>query len=113
MIEYVKDMVPGQNFDRFECEVTAANPTTTSDKDGMTRTWQNLTVKDKNGETVLLVLWGVQCDEFIVGDNLALKLGYCKEYNGQRQISTGKIGLITRVRCEDKKPEVKVKKAKK
>lgn len=92
----IKEMVAGQNFERFECEVTAVNPTNTYDKDGEVRRVQNLIVKDKNGETVLLVLWGAQVDEFEMGDKLLLKLGYCKEYNGQKQISTGKIGLITR-----------------
>jgi ssDNA-binding replication factor A large subunit len=107
MVETIDEMSIGLNFDRFECEVVISNKTNEYDRNGLKSRVQNLIVKDKKEKTVTLVLWNSQTDEFLPGDKILLKDGFCKEYDGNKQISTGKFGLITRVKCEEKKKKTK------
>ena len=97
MADKISELEEGKNFDRFECEVVIANNTNEYIKDGLKTRVQNLSVKDVEGKTVTLVLWNFQTDEFVAGDKILIKGGYCKIYDGNKQISTGKLGLITRV----------------
>ena len=101
-------MQVGKNFDRFEGVVIAANEVKEYTKDGLKTKVQDMTVQDKTGKNVTLILWNSQTGEFVPGDKVLMKDGYCKEYQGNKQISTGKFGLITRPR-EEFKAEEKVK----
>jgi len=49
--------------------------------------------KDSGGE-VSLSLWNEQCDQFEEGDTVRIRDGWCSEFNGQLQVSTGKNGKI-------------------
>ncbi len=50
-------------------------------------------VRDSSGECVLS-LWNDEVDQFKRGDFVTLKKGWCKEYRGVLQVSSGKFGEI-------------------
>jgi ssDNA-binding replication factor A large subunit len=106
----IDKMEAGKNFERFECEVVIVNPPNEYDKDGLKTRIQNLVVKDSEGKTVTLVLWNSQLKgDWVVGDKLLIGDGFCKTYDGNKQISTGKLGLITRVAATKKKGKKLIK----
>jgi ssDNA-binding replication factor A large subunit len=53
-------------------------------------------LEDETGQ-VDLTLWNGQTGEFVVGDKVLLSIGWCKEFEGQLKVSTGKFGKITKV----------------
>lgn len=50
-------------------------------------------VKDDSGE-INLTLWNDDIDTIGKGDKIHLKNGWCSEYMGEKQLSTGKFGQI-------------------
>ena len=52
--------------------------------------------KDEAGE-VSVSLWNEQCEQFNEGDVIKITNGWCTEYNGQLQVSTGRNGKIEKV----------------
>jgi len=52
--------------------------------------------KDDTGE-VKLSLWNEQCEQFNDGDKVKIENGWCSEYNGEKQVSTGKFGKIEKI----------------
>lgn len=53
-------------------------------------------VKDDSGETTL-TLWNEQIDNVKAGDKLALKECFVNEWQGEKQLTTGRNGTITKV----------------
>lgn len=54
-------------------------------------------LKDKTGE-VKLSLWNDQIEMVKEGDKVKIENGWCSEFKGQKQISTGKLGKLTVVK---------------
>jgi replication factor A1 len=54
---------------------------------------QSTTAKDDSG-TCTLSLWNEQIGKYAVNDVVTIKKGWCKEFRGQMQVSTGKFGTI-------------------
>jgi replication factor A1 len=50
-------------------------------------------MKDDTGE-VKLTLWNDDVDSVDIGDKIHLKNGWCSEYKGEKQLSSGKFGKI-------------------
>src|SRR3989338_5708240 len=53
----------------------------------------NAKVKDKSGE-MKLTLWNEDIDKVAIGDKIHLQNGWCSEFKGEKQLSTGKFGKI-------------------
>ncbi len=53
-------------------------------------------ITDESG-SMDLTLWGDEIDTINVGDKLSLADGWCKEWNGNLQASTGKTGKLTKL----------------
>ena len=66
----------------------------------------NATAKDDSGE-IKLTLWNEQVDQVNVGDKIHLTNGYVGEYQGEKQLSTGKFGKIEIVEKGEPQPESK------
>ena|SRR3989344_1666535 len=49
--------------------------------------------KDETGE-ISVTLWNDDCDKVQEGDTIVIKDGWCNEYKGQKQVSTGKKGTL-------------------
>ncbi len=61
--------------------------------------------RDASGECVLS-LWNHEVDLFQEGDFVVVKKGWCKEYRGDLQVSSGRYGKIELVkRSKEHKPE--------
>jgi len=53
----------------------------------------NAMIKDETGE-LKLTLWNEQIDSVNVGDKIEVKNGYVNEWQGEKQLSTGKFGSL-------------------
>ncbi|PIN76938.1 hypothetical protein COV17_00350 [Candidatus Woesearchaeota archaeon CG10_big_fil_rev_8_21_14_0_10_36_11] len=53
----------------------------------------NAKAKDDSGE-IIITLWNDDIDKVNIGDRIYLKNGWCSEYKGERQLSSGKFGEI-------------------
>ncbi|MBI2597690.1 MAG: DNA-binding protein [Candidatus Diapherotrites archaeon] len=54
-------------------------------------------LKDKTGE-IKLSLWNEQIDQVKEGSTVKIENGWCSEWQGQKQLSTGKFGKLTVVK---------------
>ena len=70
---------------------------------GETRQWANengqgkvcsCAGKDEDGKEVSVSLWNEQIDEVNEGDSVEISDGWCSEFRGQLQVSTGKKGTL-------------------
>ncbi len=52
--------------------------------------------KDETGE-IKLTFWNEQCAQFNEGDKVKIENGWCGEYQGERQLGTGKFGKIEKI----------------
>jgi len=50
--------------------------------------------KDDTGE-IKVSLWNEQIDQVEEGKKIKIENGWCSEYNGEKQVSTGKFGKLT------------------
>ncbi len=50
--------------------------------------------KDETGEEISLTLWNDQCKTVEEGQTIKITNGWTSEYQGQLQISTGKLGTL-------------------
>jgi replication factor A1 len=62
-------------------------------KFGMVGKVCNCKGKDASGE-IKLTLWNEQVDQINTGDKVQITNGYVSEYQGEKQLSTGKFGQI-------------------
>jgi len=51
--------------------------------------------KDETGEEITLSLWNEQIDQVKEGQKIKIESGWCSEFQGQKQVSTGKFGKMT------------------
>jgi replication factor A1 len=61
----------------------------------------NIKVSDDTGD-VKLTLWNDDVDSVNVGDKIHLQNGWCSEYRGEKQLSSGKFGKIEIVEAASK-----------
>lgn len=57
-------------------------------------------ISDRTGQ-VKISLWNDQVGQFKVGDTVMIATGWCKEFNGDLQVSTGKFGKIGKITAKD------------
>ena len=53
----------------------------------------NTTVRDESGQ-MKLTLWNDDIDRIKQGDTIRIQNGWCSEFKGEKQLSTGKFGKI-------------------
>ena len=61
----------------------------------------NAKVSDDTGD-IKLTLWDEDVDSVSVGDKIHLQNGWCSEYRGEKQLSSGKFGKIEIVEAAPK-----------
>jgi len=70
----------------------------------------NAAVKDETGE-IKLTLWNEQIDQVNKGDKVRITNGYVSEFQGEKQLTTGKFGQLEVIEkaepAEEKKEEPK------
>lgn len=89
----IKDLQPNQgNVDLILVITEKAEPRS-FEKFGKAGRVCKATARDSSGE-VKLTLWNDDIDKISLGDKIHLKNGWCSEYQGELQVSSGKFGVI-------------------
>ncbi len=77
----------------IEAEVIEKTPAREFSKFGKAGRVANAVVQDESGK-VKLSLWNEQVDQVDVGDKINIKNGYVSEWQGELQLSTGRMGTL-------------------
>ena len=90
----VKDLKPNSAVDVLELEIVEVEePREFTNFRGTGRV-ANARAKDGSGE-IKLTLWNEQADQVKVGDKVTIENGWVKDFRGELQVSTGRLGKIT------------------
>lgn len=69
----------------------------------------NAILKDHTGE-IKLSLWNEQIDNLKVGDKIKITNGYVNEWQGEKQLTTGKFGKLEVIGSKEKDVEKEIEK---
>jgi len=97
----IKDVQANQGNIDLTVSVVSKEEPRTFEKFGKKGKVCSVKVKDESGE-LKLTLWNDDIDTVNVGDTLHLDKGWCSEFKGEKQLSTGKFGKIEVVKAESK-----------
>ena len=89
----IKDLEVRQGNVDVVVEVIEKGEVREFEKFGKTGRVCNAKVKDESGE-IKLSLWNEQIDQVNVGDKVHVTNGYVSEFQGEKQLTTGKFGKL-------------------
>ncbi len=89
----IKDIQPNQGNIDLVLTITEKGDARTFEKFGNTGSVCTVKAKDDSGE-IKLTLWNEDIDKVNMGDKIHLKNGWCSEFQGEKQVSSGKFGEI-------------------
>ncbi|MAF34345.1 DNA-binding protein [Candidatus Woesearchaeota archaeon] len=89
----ISEVQPGQGNIDVEVEVVSLDEPRSFEKFGKQGRVCNATVKDDSGE-IKLTLWNDDIDKVKAGMKIKLTNGYCNEFRGESQLTTGKFGKL-------------------
>ena len=89
----IKDLEVRQGNVDVVVEVVEKGEVREFEKFGKTGRVCNAKVKDESGE-IKLSLWNEQIDQVNVGDRVHVTNGYVSEFQGEKQLTTGKFGKL-------------------
>ena len=107
----VKDLIAKQGNVDIELEVVELGMVREFSKFGKQGRVLTAVAQDKTGK-VNLTLWNEQIDEVKPGDKLLLKNCYVNEWQGEKQLTTGKLGTIEVIKEEKTTAKAEKKKGK-
>lgn len=89
----ISELKAGQGKVDIEVKVKAKAEPRVMEKYGKQLKVGNATVEDESGE-VTLTLWNADVDKVNVGDTVKITNGYVSEFNGKKQLTSGKFGKL-------------------
>ena len=89
----ISELKPGQGSVELTGEVIEVGEARTFNKFGSEGRVATAVMKDESGQ-IMLSLWNDQIDKVKQGDTVTIKNGYVKEWQGELQITTGKMGTL-------------------
>ena len=89
----IKDLQANQGNIDIVAEVVSKEEPRSFEKFGKQGRVCKASIKDGSGE-IKLTLWNDDIDGVNVGDKIHLQNGWCSEYQGEKQLSSGKFGKI-------------------
>lgn len=89
----IEDLKPRQGKIDLTAEVIDIGETRTFQKFGNQGRVANAKIRDATGE-ITLSLWNEQIDQVKVGDKVHITNGYVSEWQGEKQLTTGKFGKL-------------------
>ena len=89
----VKELRAGQGKVDIEVEVKSKAEPRVFNKYGRDLTVCNAVVSDDSGE-IALSLWNDDVEKIKAGDKIKITNGYVSEFNGTKQLTSGKFGKI-------------------
>jgi len=96
----IKDIQSGQGKIDVVVDIVSIDEPRTFEKFGRQGKVANAKAKDESGE-ITMTLWNEQCDLVKEGMKVKIINGWCNEYKGEKQLSTGKFGRLEIVDGED------------
>jgi replication factor A1 len=111
----ISDLKAGQGKVDIVVQVTDKAEPRVMQKYGKELKVCSATVKDDSGE-ITMTLWNDDVDKVNVGDSLKISNGYVSEFNGNKQLTSGKYGKLEVVsgsassENEEEKKEIKKEK---
>lgn len=100
----IKDLQIRQGKVNITVEVTEVSEAREFDKFGRKGRVASAKVRDATGE-VTLTLWNEQIDKVKPGQTIKITNGYVNEYQGEPQLTTGKLGKLEIIEGEKKAME--------
>ena len=100
----IKDLQPRQGKVEIVLEVTEKGDVREFEKFGKKGKVCSAKAKDTTGE-IVLSLWNEQVDQVSVGDKVKVSNGYVGEWQGEKQLSTGKFGTLEVIKAEEQAAE--------
>ena len=100
----ISELVPRQGNVDIELEVTEKGDAREFSKFGKPGRVCTAKGKDEAGDVVNVSLWNEQIDQVNVGDKIAINDGFCSEWQGERQLSTGRNGTL-KINDKSENPE--------
>src|SRR3989344_5494775 len=105
----VKDLEPKQGNVDIVLDIVEVSPPREFSKFGRTGKVANVIAKDHLGDEIKITLWNDQIETVKAGDKVHIKNGYVNEWQGEKQLTTGKFGTLEVVSSsapsENKEPE--------
>lgn len=92
----IKELTAGQGSVEVEATVKELEETRTLNKFGRDLKVRNAVIEDDSG-SVKLTLWNEDVDKYAVGDKVKISNGYVNEFQGEKQLTSGKFGKIEKV----------------
>ena len=89
----IKDLQPRQGKVDIVIEVIEKGDTREFEKFGRKGRVCSAKAKDASGE-IVLSLWNEQIDQVNIGDTIKITNGYVSEFQGEKQLTTGKFGKL-------------------
>ncbi|MEM4244987.1 MAG: OB-fold nucleic acid binding domain-containing protein [Candidatus Nanoarchaeia archaeon] len=89
----VKDLKPRQGNVNIELEIVDIGETREFQKFGNTGRVANAIGKDSTGQ-IKVSLWNDDVDKVKVGDRIKITNGYVSEFQGEKQLSAGRMGKL-------------------
>lgn len=120
----ISELNAGQGNVNVEGTIKEKAETRSMNKFGKELRVANAILEDSSG-TIKLTLWNDDTARFKEGDRIKIQNGYVGEFQGEKQLTSGKFGSIEKISSEDKssesaaenstdaKPKVKKEKAEK
>ncbi len=103
----IKDIQANQGNVDIVAQITEKEDARSFEKFGKTGQVCNAKLKDATGE-IKLTLWNEDVEKVKVGDKVHLQNGWCSEYKGEKQLSSGKFGKIDLVEAGDSSDPIEV-----
>lgn len=90
----VKDLKPRMGVEEITLEIVSMGDVRDfANQNGQGKV-ASAAAKDEAGEEVSVTLWNDQCAQVAEGQKIKITNGWTSEYQGQLQISTGKMGKL-------------------
>jgi len=102
----ISELKTGQGRIDVDAEVKSIEPERTFEKFGRTIRVTNALISDESGN-IKLTLWNQDIDNIAVGDKVKVTNGFVNEFQGEKQLTSGKFGKLEIIKGEgnEKKAE--------
>jgi replication factor A1 len=107
----ISELKAGQGKVDVECKIKSKAEPRVMEKYGKELKVANAVVADDSGE-IALTLWNDDVDKVKVEDTIRITNGYVSEFNGKKQLTSGKFGKLEVVGKTSDEPAAEVKEKK-
>ena len=90
----IKELKPRMGVEEIELEVVSKGEAREFASANGSGKVCSCAAKDEAGDEVSLTLWNEQCKDVEEGSKIKITNGWTSEYQGQLQVSTGKMGQL-------------------